>query len=192
MDETYRLSSGICTADLDRGGILTALDDDFFRLTGYSLDYVMERELTIFSLFDKIYRERTDEALNSSAAEGRAFCLRQPMVACDGRIMLVQCSGIVKDRRSAEIVVSNCNYDDRSSDEQRRLIRELSDQREKLRMIVENTDDVYYDYDVQRDVIHLELSITRFRLDYDNSLENFLGSRAAGQGSLFCRMGQGA
>ena len=179
MDETYRLSSGICTADLDRGGILTALDDDFFRLTGYSLDYVMERELTIFSLFDKIYRERTDEALNSSAAEGRAFCLRQPMVACDGRIMLVQCSGIVKDRRSAEIVVSNCNYDDRSSDEQRRLIRELSDQREKLRMIVENTDDVYYDYDVQRDVIHLELSITRFRLDYDNSLENFLGSRAA-------------
>ena len=179
MDENYRFKAGMCTVDLDHDGLLTSVDDDFFRFTGYSVDFVREREMSFFSLFDKMYHERTRDAFKDSAAEGRTFCLRQPMIACDGSVLFVHCCGIVKDTGCVEVIVSDCQCHDRLDDAQKKLVREISEQREKLRMIAENTDDVYYDYDVTRDIMHMELSITRFRLDYDNSLENFLGSRAA-------------
>ncbi|MBQ8965825.1 EAL domain-containing protein [Ruminococcus sp.] len=179
MDDTYRLKAGVCRADLTKGGLITYCDRDFFDFTGYSLDYLKENGITIYSLFDKAYRENTEEALSDSAAEHKVFCIRQPMNARDGRPLFVHCTGLVSDKRSVDIFFSDCRCHDRLDGAQKKLVREITEQREKLRMISENTDDVYYDYDVKNDVLRLTVSITRFRLDYDNCLENFLKSRAA-------------
>ena len=179
MDEAYRLKAGICRVDIANNGRILFVDDDFFRLTGYSLDYIKEKEITFYDLFEKDRHERTREYLETSAEENRAFCIRLPMDSRDGMPMFVHCCGVADRNGCAEIVVSDCRCHDRLDTAQKKLVRQISEQREKLRMISENTDDVYYDYDVANDIMQLTVSITRFRLDYDNCLENFLGSRAA-------------
>ncbi len=179
MEDTYRLKAGVCCFDLSDGGAITCVDEDFFDFTGYSTDYVKENGLTVYSLFDKEYRERTEEMLTDAWKERRSFCIRQPMRARDGRVMFVHVCGVADDISRVRAVFTDCRCHDRLDGAQKKLMREIGEQREKLRMIAENTDDVYYDYDVRHDVMHLTVSITRFRLDYDNCLENFLGSRAA-------------
>lgn len=179
MDDNYRLKAGLCIFDMNDGGRIISVDDDLFRFTGYSQDYVRENELTVFSLFDRAYREDTETILNDAAKEGRVFCIRQPMNCRDGSSLFVHCCGYVRDCSRVEMVISDCRCHDSLDGAQKKLMRQITEQREKLHMIAENTDDVYYQYDVKHDLMHLTVSITRFRLDYDNCLENFLGRRAA-------------
>ena len=179
MDEAIRLKAGVCRVDISSGGKITFVDDDFFALTGYSLDYIKENDLTFYSLFEEERRQRTREYLETAAEENRAFCVREPVNTRDGNTFYAHCSGAVDDAKCVDIIVSECRCHVRLDSAEKKLEREISEQREKLRMIAENTDDVYYDYDVKNDVMQLTVSITRFRLDYDNCLENFLGSRAA-------------
>ncbi|MBE6872456.1 MAG: EAL domain-containing protein [Ruminococcus albus] len=179
MDDNYRLKAGLCIFDMNDGGRIISVDDDLFRFTGYSQDYVRENELTVFSLFDRAYREDTETILNDAAKEGRVFCIRQPMNCRDGSSLFVHCCGYVRDCSRVEMVISDCRCHDSLDGAQKKLMRQITEQQEKLHMIAENTDDVYYQYDVKHDLMHLTVSITRFRLDYDNCLENFLGRRAA-------------
>ena len=179
MEELYRLGAGVCCVDFTAGGKIVSVEDDFFRYTGYSHDYVLENELTFFSLFDENVREDIEEYVSNAANDNRAFCVRQPITARDGHSIFIHCCGIINDRSRVQVVFSDCRCHDRLDDEYKKLMRKVQEQRDKLHMIAENTDDVYYDYDVRRDIMHLTVSITRFRLDYDNTLENFLGSRAA-------------
>ncbi|MCC3349942.1 EAL domain-containing protein [Ruminococcus albus] len=179
MDDNYRLKAGLCIFDMNDGGRIISVDDDLFGFTGYSQDYVRENELTVFSLFDRAYREDTETILNDAAKEGRVFCIRQPMNCRDGSSLFVHCCGYVRDCSRVEMVISDCRCHDSLDGAQKKLMRQITEQQEKLHMIAENTDDVYYQYDVKHDLMHLTVSITRFRLDYDNCLENFLGRRAA-------------
>ncbi|MBQ9543397.1 EAL domain-containing protein [Ruminococcus sp.] len=179
MDDNYKLKAGLCIFDMNDGGRIISVDDDLFRFTGYSQDYVRENELTVFSLFDRAYREDTETILNDAAKEGRVFCIRQPMNCRDGSSLFVHCCGYVRDCSRVEMVISDCRCHDSLDGAQKKLMRQITEQQEKLHMIAENTDDVYYQYDVKHDLMHLTVSITRFRLDYDNCLENFLGRRAA-------------
>ena len=179
MGENCRLNAGVCCVDFAAGGKIISVDDDFFRFTGYSLDYVLEKDLSFYSLFEENVREEIEEQINYAANEGSAFCIRNSMIARDGSSLFVHCCGAIKDRRRSDIILSECNCRDKLDDAYKKLVRKVEEQRDKLHMVAENTDDVYYDYDVKRDIMRLTVSITRFRLDYDNSLENFLGSRAA-------------
>lgn len=179
MNDICGLRSGVCTIDLNDGGRILSVDRDFFDLTGYSLDYVKETELTFFGLFDEKLREAACVAVNEAAENGGSFCIRQPMLARDGSDMYVHCSGVAADKSCVRIVVAECRCRDRIDDAYENALRELNRQREKLRLISENTDDVYYEYDVATDVMHLTVDMTRFRLDYDNSMENFLKNRLA-------------
>ncbi len=179
MDENCRLNAGVCRVDFTDSGKILSVDDDFFRSTGYSLDYVLEKEVSFYSLFEDKAREDIEAQINSAAEVGGVFCVRHNIIARDGSSMFMHCCGIVKNLKCVDIIVSDCNCHDRLDDVYKKLIRKVEEQRDKLHMVAENTDDVYYDYDVKRDIMHLTVSITRFRLDYDNCLENFLGSRAA-------------
>ncbi len=179
MDENCRLNAGVCRVDFTDSGKILSVDDDFFRSTGYSLDYVLEKEVSFYSLFEDKAREDIEAQIDSAAEVGGVFCVRHNIITRDGSSMFVHCCGIVKNLKGVDIIVSDCNCHDRLDDVYKKLIRKVEEQRDKLHMVAENTDDVYYDYDVKRDIMHLTVSITRFRLDYDNCLENFLGSRAA-------------
>ncbi len=179
MDDNFKLKAGLCIFDMNDGGRIISVDDDLFGFMGYSQDYVRENELTVFSLFDRAYREDTETILNDAAKEGRVFCIRQPMNCRDGSSLFVHCCGYVRDCSRVEMVISDCRCHDSLDGAQKKLMRQITEQQEKLHMIAENTDDVYYQYDVKHDLMHLTVSITRFGLDYDNGLENFLGRRAA-------------
>lgn len=179
MGEYYRLKTGICTVDLTDGGKILSVDDEFFDFTGYSLDYVKETDMTFYSLFDKKLHERIRDALNESAKDGRAFCLNEVMSTRDGVKMFVHCSGVISDRSCVTVIITECRCPERPDSGQRNILRELGKQRDKLRMISENTDDVYFDYDVENDLMRLTVSITRFRLDYDNGVENYLKNRVS-------------
>ena len=144
MDDNYRLKAGLCIFDMNDGGRIISVDDDLFRFTGYSQDYVRENELTVFSLFDRAYREDTETILNDAAKEGRVFCIRQPMNCRDGSSLFVHCCGYVRDCSRVEMVISDCRCHDSLDGAQKKLMRQITEQQEKLHMIAENTDDVYY------------------------------------------------
>lgn len=180
MNEAYRSKAGVCTIDLTNGGIITSVDEEFFDLTGYSLDYIKEMGLTFFSLFDEKLRSHIEGALNESAEEGRAFSLTHSMSSRDGKDLLVHCCGIADDTDCVRIVLSECSQDGQE-DAVREMEREIEKQNEKLRLISENTDDVYYSYDVKTDVMHLTAGMTRLKVDYDNDLQNFLRDRPSAE-----------
>lgn len=171
--------TGVCVIDLTNEGKIVSVDEGFFSFTGYSLDYAKEVELTFYDLFDESIRERVKDTVKEASRDGRAFCIVNSICSREGERLAVHCSGVASDEGSITVILTERNYPADADDHQKNMVRELSKQREKLQMISENTEDVYFNYNVKTDVMHLTASITRFRLDYDNGVENYLKNRAA-------------
>ena len=174
MDESIRLNAGVCYIDPEQGGLLLEVDDDFLRITGYCDDDVKNNELTLPMLFTEPNRKVAEDLIKNAVVEGKTFCVRAPLLRKDGSEVFVHCTGDMRDKDRVRITVTDCRCRSVVDDAHKDLLRKISEQEQKLQMIAENTNDVYYDYDVVNDVMRLTVSITRYNVDYDNCIYDYL------------------
>ena len=174
MDENIRLDAGICYIDPERNGILLECDEEFFHITGYCNDDVKENGITLPMLFTENNRKVAAEIMTESSMRGKAFCVRVPLLRKDGSEVFVHCTADMRDKSRVRVIVCECGCRSVVDHAHSTLLRKISEQEQKLQMIAENTNDVYYDYDIENDVMHLTVSITRYNVDYDNCIYGYM------------------
>lgn len=179
MDANNTLDAGVCRVDLRNGGAVVYGDEDFFKITGYSRGDISGGRLSLMTMLTDEYRSETMELLRKANREHKTYCLRQPIIRKDGSTIFVHCCGDFDEEGLARVILSKCSCQTRMEHAHNDLVRELSIQHIKLKMIADNTDDVYFDYTVENDTMMFTVDLTRYNIDIDNTLSGYMKDRAA-------------
>lgn len=179
MDANNTLDAGVCRIDFRNGGAVVYGDDDFFKITGYSRADISGGRLSLTTLLTDEYRSETMELMRKANAEHKTYCLREPLVRKDGSVVFVHCCGDFDETGITKVILSRCSCQTRMEHAHTDLVRELSIQHTKLKMIADNTDDVYFDYDAVNDTMMFTVDLTRYNIDIDNTLSGYMKDRAA-------------
>lgn len=160
-------------------GKIIKIDNGFTEITGYTWEDVSERNM---SLFDLIPEEQRNEYMNlvyNAFEEGEAY-LNHGIVCKDGSVITVNCFGeVYKDEESghecSRILIVDVTEQQNAVDELSNKQEQLELQLEKIKFLTENAQEIFLDYDIQRDY----LEISRFingEYEIFFSKENYLNS----------------
>ena len=179
MDSNNNFKLSVIYIDLKDDCRIIQADEFFYELTGYDQEDISAGRVRLATIESHNYRDKNIEMLLEAASSSRPFCLRQPLVRKDGSLIFVHCIGEVTENARARLILTLCNCQSRMEQSNRILDQEISIQREKLRIISENSDDVYFDYDALRDTISITADETHYPLDDDNSLAGYINEKRA-------------
>ena len=173
MDVMNKLEAGVCRIDLKRGGTVIFGDEDFFRITGYTMGDISGGRLSVSAVLTDENRTATKELMQEAMEKHHAFSLRQSIIRKDGTPVFVHCCGDIDDDGVVRVIISECNCQSKLDHAYSELQREIEVQTEKLRMIAEDTEDIYFDYSVSEDTVTLMAGLTRYRTDGRNRIPNY-------------------
>ncbi len=158
-------------------GKIIKIDNGFTDITGYTWEDISKRNMTLFDLIPGIQRNEYTELVYSAFNEGEAY-LNHGIVCKDGSVITVNCFGeVYKDKESghecSRILIVDVTEQQNAVDELSNKQEQLELQLEKIKFLTQNAQEIFLDYDIQRDY----LEISRFingEYDIFFSKENYL------------------
>ena len=160
-------------------GKIIKINNGFTDITGYSWDDVKETNLSLFDLIPQIYQREYKSLVLEAYDNGEAY-LNHDIVCKDGSVIAVNCFGetyIDKDNghECSKILIVDVTEQINAVDELREKQEQLELQIEKIKFLTENAQEIFVDYDIQKDYFE----ISRFNNgEYEifHSKENYLNS----------------
>ncbi len=178
MDVNNNFDVSVIKIDLKDDCRITKADEFFSVLTGYTEEDVKNGKVKLSDIESDDYRDMNVEMLLKAAENGKPFCLRQPIVKKNGGSIFVHSVGDVPESGEARLVLTVCNCQAKLEAAEKALNDELKLQGERLRVLSENTDDVYFDYHADDDVMNITAEKTFYPLE-GRSLKGYLKNSLA-------------
>lgn len=165
--------------DNELNGKIIKIDKGFTEITGYTWEDVTENNMMIFDLIPEKQRQEYMAILYRAQLEGEAY-LHHPIACKDGSVITVNCFGEIymddtTGHQCSKIFIIDVTEQDKAVTELNEKEEQLALQIEKIKFLTENAQEIFLDYDIQRN--YLEISrFTDGQYDLFYSKENYIGS----------------
>ncbi len=140
-------------------GRIFKVNKGFEETTGYTLEEVLDRGLTIFDLVPEYQVKEYMDIVYAAEASGESY-LSHDIRCKDGSIIKVHCFGEVyldKDtgHYCSKILITDVTEQAKAVDELGVKEEQLALQLEKMKFLSEDSEEVFMDYDIQRDYFEI-------------------------------------
>ncbi len=165
--------------DVELDGKIVKIDDGFTSITGYTWEDVVENNMTILSLIPEQSRAEYMAVLYKAQSDGEAY-LNHEILCKNGTIIAVNCFGeVYKDENTGhnytKILIVDVTEQEKAVNELSEKEEQLAKQMEKIKFLTENAQEIFVDYDIQRDYFEISRFINgEYEIFY--SKENYFNS----------------
>ena len=141
--------------DNENGGAIIKIDKGFTDITGYTMDDIMDRKLTLFELVPEEHRQEYKDIVRGAMKEREAY-LNHEIICKDGTIIVVNCYGeIYKDETTnhncSKILIVDVTEQYNAVNELKEKEEQLELQIEKIKLLAGDAKEFFIDYDIQND-----------------------------------------
>ena len=146
--------------DNELTGKIIKIDEGFTLITGYQWEDVQSKEMAVYDLVPKEYREEYIEMLYSFKEVGEAY-LNHKILCKDGNVITVNCYGEVyvdaeTNHKCTKVLIIDVTEQEDALSKLNEKEEQLALQIEKIKFLTENSREIFIDYDIDKD--YLEIS----------------------------------
>ena len=141
--------------DNENAGEIIKIDKGFTDITGYTMDDIMGRKLTLFELVPEEHRQEYKNIVREAMKEGEAY-LNHEIICKDGTTIVVNCYGeVYKDETTnhncSKILIVDVTEQQNAVNELKEKEEQLELQIEKIKLLAGDAKEFFVDYDIQND-----------------------------------------
>ena len=141
--------------DNENSGQIIKIDNRFTDITGYTMDDIVDRKITIFDLVPEEHRQEYKSIVREAISDGEAY-LNHEIICKDGRIIVVNCYGeMYKDettnRSCSKILIVDVTEQQKAVKDLKEKEEQLELQLEKIKFLAGDAKEFFVDYDIQND-----------------------------------------
>lgn len=165
--------------DNEYKGRIININEDFTAITGYTWDEVKKNKMTIVDLIPSEQQEEYRMTLRKFIEVGEAY-LSHAIKCKNGKLITVNCFGeVYKDSETGhsctKVFVIDVTEQEKAMEELSKKEEQLALQIEKIKILTENVNEIFMDYDIQNDYIEISRFING-EYDIFYKKENYLKS----------------
>lgn len=145
--------------DNELDGKIIRIDEGFTGITGYTWEDVKNNNMNIFNLIPEYSREEYMQIVYQAQKIGEAY-LNHEILCKDGHVIAVNCYGeVYKDDETghscSKILIIDVTEQEKAVSELNEKEEQLAKQMEKIKFLTENAQEIFVDYDIQRDYFEI-------------------------------------
>ncbi len=141
--------------DNENRGLIIGINEGFTEITGYTMDDVETRKITIYDLVPENHRKEYMQIVYQAMENGEAY-LNHEIKCKDGRTISVHCYGeVYRDEETghlcSKVIIVDVTEQEVAVTKLKEKEEQLELQIEKIKLLSVDAQEFFIDYDIQRD-----------------------------------------